>query len=258
MQIFSSEDPHFMDNKQSPARTKHGLITDALLYDIQRGRYKLGDLLPSEPELSQRFGVSRHTVRASLRSLHDMGLVASEKGVGTRVQHMKTPSRYSHGFGSAEELLQYATTTQVRVLDRTEVTIDRQMAEQFGCKVGEHWWRVRTARKDPAGKSMVAFSEIHVPLAYAAALRGLSRSRQPIFALISKRFGVIIREIRQEISCLSAMTPEESRYLQVPEGSPGMQITRRYFSDDHQILEVARSVHPSEVFKYSMHIQLHR
>lgn len=246
-----------MEKNPSPPHTKHGLIADALSYDIQKGRYKLGDLLPSEPELSQRFGVSRHTVRAALRSLYDLGMVVSEKGIGTRVQQTRPESRYSHGFGSADELLQYATTTQVRVLDKAEVVVDAKMAEQFGCKVGEHWWRVRTARKDPAGKSAVAYSEIHVPLAYATALRGLSRSRQPIFALISKHFGITISEIRQEITCVSALNAQESRHLQVPEGSPGLQITRRYFSENHQVVEVARSVHPSEVFKYSMHIQLH-
>ena len=52
------------------------------------------------------------------------------------------------------------------------------------------------------------------------------------------------------------MSSEESALLQVPLHSPAMQITRRYLGNDGQVLEVARSVHPSEVFKYSMRVQL--
>lgn len=246
-----------MDTKSPSPTTKHGLITDALLTEIQGGRYKLGDLLPSEPELSQRFGVSRHTIRAALRSLQELGLVAGEKGIGTRVKQTRPVSRYSHGFSSAEDLLQYATTTQVRVLDKTEVAVDKAMAERFGCKAGEHWWRVRTARKDPVTNAVVAYSEIYIPLAFGAALQGLSRSRQPIFSLIVQRFGVTISEIRQEISCIASVTKEEAQFLQVPEGSPAMQITRHYFGKNGQVMEVARSLHPNEVFKYAMRVQLH-
>ena len=48
---------------------KHALITDALIDEIERGRYKIGGLLPSEPELAKLFGVSRQTVRVALRNL---------------------------------------------------------------------------------------------------------------------------------------------------------------------------------------------
>ena len=236
--------------------TKQALIADALSSEIQGGKYKIGDRLPSEPDLSQRFGVSRHTVRAALRLLHGQGLVTSQQGVGTLVQETRLLSHYSHGFSSAEDLLQYATTTRVRVIDRVEVGVDADMAHQFGCKPGEHWWRVRTVRSEPTGRFVVAYSEIHIPLAFGAVLKDTARSRQPIFALIESRFHETIGEIQQDITCLARLTPEESGYLKLPPDSPGMQITRRYLGTGGRVLEVARSVHPSELFKYSMRVQL--
>jgi len=44
-----------------------------------------GQLLPPEKDLSGRYGVSRITVRAALRSLQEAGLVSIRHGVGTRV-----------------------------------------------------------------------------------------------------------------------------------------------------------------------------
>ena len=237
--------------------TKHGLVTQALSSEIQGGKYKVGDRLPSEPQLSERFGVSRHTVRAALRTLTQQGLVSSQQGIGTQVQETKLVSRYSHSFGSAADLLQYATTTRVREIDRKEIVINAGQALQFGCKPGEHWWRIRTVRAEPSGRAVVAFSEIHIPLVFGTVLDETAKNRQPIFALIEKRFHETITEIQQEISVIAAMQKDESSWLKVPPGSPGMEITRRYVGRSGRVLEVARSVHPSEVFKYSMRVQLH-
>lgn len=244
-----------MDKKLAP-HTKHGLIADALSSDILDGRYQIGDLLPSEPELSLRFGVSRHTVRAALRSLHDLGLVATQKGVGTHVQQTRLVPRYSHGFSSAEDLLQYATTTPMRLLDKAEVAVDDDMAAQFGCKAGEHWWRLRTVRKEPTGDAVVAWSEIHIPLAYGAVLKDVPRSKQPVFALIVARFGSTIAEIQQEICSIAAVGPDAAKHLRVAPDAPGLQITRRYIGSDGRVMEVTRTVHPSQVFKYTMRVQL--
>jgi len=241
---------------RKPSMTKRDLIADALAAEIQSGKYKIGDRLPSEPELSLSYGVSRHTVRAALQSLHELGLVTSMQGIGTQVRQTKLVSRYSHSFGSAEDLLQYATTTKARVIDHEEVVVDADMASQFGCKQGEHWWRIRTVRSEPSGQLVVAYSEIFVPLAFGAVFEDAIKSKQPIFALIEKRFHETIVEIEQDIACITSMTMEESEHLKVPPHSPGMQITRRYIGKGGRVLEVARSLHPSELFKYSMRMQL--
>lgn len=238
------------------ALPKHELVADALASEIQGGGYRVGELLPSEPQLTRRFGVSRHTVRAALQKLQRLGLVRSQQGVGTQVLETRLVSRYSHSFGSAQDLLQYATSTPVRLLDRAEVAVDAAMAARFGCKPGEHWWRVRTVRTAPRGGAVVAYSEIHIPLAFGAVLAEAQKSRQPIFALIERRFKETIVEIQQEITCIARLSREESAALQVPRNAPGMEITRRYLGQHGRVLEVARSVHPADVFRYSMRVQL--
>ena len=55
---------------------------EALLQDLQPG-----DKLPSEPQLAQRFGVSRVTVREVLGQLATEGFVTRRQGSGTYVNH---------------------------------------------------------------------------------------------------------------------------------------------------------------------------
>ncbi|KAF1018295.1 MAG: putative HTH-type transcriptional regulator YurK [Paracidovorax wautersii] len=61
---------------------------------ITQGRYPLGTLLPTELQLCELYGTSRHTVRAALNELQLLGLVSRRKNVGTRV----TATQVRHGF----------------------------------------------------------------------------------------------------------------------------------------------------------------
>lgn len=60
-------------------------IETALRTEISAGRYRPGDRLPTEAELSRRFGVNRHTVRRALREMRDGGLVHARRGAGVFV-----------------------------------------------------------------------------------------------------------------------------------------------------------------------------
>ena len=49
---------------------------------ILAGKLKPGDILPPEKELTEQFGVSKQTLRESLRALEHMGLIDVRKGIG--------------------------------------------------------------------------------------------------------------------------------------------------------------------------------
>lgn len=66
--------------------TKHGSIFTALLGEMQAGKLKPGDRLPSEAELVRRFGVSRITVNRAVKDLQAQNLVERRAGSGTFVK----------------------------------------------------------------------------------------------------------------------------------------------------------------------------
>lgn len=66
-------------------RPRHAVLTECLQSMILRGEFSPGSRLPTEAELGRQFGVSRITVRRSLRDLADRGLVRSEQGRGSFV-----------------------------------------------------------------------------------------------------------------------------------------------------------------------------
>ena len=52
---------------------------------IDSGELKRGDMLPSEADLAEQFGVSRGSIREALRMLEMLGLVESQTGKRTIV-----------------------------------------------------------------------------------------------------------------------------------------------------------------------------
>ncbi|WP_216671337.1 phosphonate metabolism transcriptional regulator PhnF [Mangrovicoccus sp. HB161399] len=60
-------------------------IARALRREIAEGGYAPGDRLPTEAQLSARFGVNRHTVRHALSALVEEGLVLTRRGSGAFV-----------------------------------------------------------------------------------------------------------------------------------------------------------------------------
>lgn len=55
-------------------------VCEAIEKEIMTGRLGPGDQLPTETELAQQFGLTRHTVREGLRILEEGGLVGREAG----------------------------------------------------------------------------------------------------------------------------------------------------------------------------------
>lgn len=62
-------------------------LANALIVSIRDGQLKLGQRLPTEAALAERFGVSRTVVREALSRLKTLGLLESRQGSGAFIRH---------------------------------------------------------------------------------------------------------------------------------------------------------------------------
>lgn len=98
-------------------------IYNILKQDILSGKYEDGELLPSERELCNIFGVERITVRKSLESLSNEGLIVKIAGLGTRVNsHQKS------------ELESSSWNTLLFLLPKSKNSVDR-ITEPFNSRL---------------------------------------------------------------------------------------------------------------------------
>lgn len=60
-------------------------VTEAIEREIENETWPVGSKIPSEPELVERFDVSRNTVREAIKALVHTGVLQSKQGSGTIV-----------------------------------------------------------------------------------------------------------------------------------------------------------------------------
>ena len=85
-----------MSRVRMPA-AKHHQVYSTLLKEIQNGRWKEGERLPSEAQLVVRFGHSRITVGRALRDLQTAGVISRKAGAGSFVRRASEGARFSFG-----------------------------------------------------------------------------------------------------------------------------------------------------------------
>jgi DNA-binding FadR family transcriptional regulator len=71
-------------------RSRADEVREQLQAAVERGKFKPGDRLPSERELSDVFGVSRVSVRDAVRSLEALGMIEVRQGSGSFVAQPRT------------------------------------------------------------------------------------------------------------------------------------------------------------------------
>ncbi|EHL17466.1 hypothetical protein HMPREF9628_00576 [Peptoanaerobacter stomatis] len=69
------------------SRPQYLRVADKIKQKIFSGSIKIGDKLPTERELAQRYNVGRPSIREAIRSLENLGLVETLQGSGTYVRN---------------------------------------------------------------------------------------------------------------------------------------------------------------------------
>ena len=96
---------------------------------IVSGKLGPGDRLPSEAELTQRFGVSRVVIRQALQILEDQGLIDRVRGKGTFVSEKVAEDATPRISGSLEDLIHMGPETTIKVVEFRLVKATPDLAE---------------------------------------------------------------------------------------------------------------------------------
>jgi DNA-binding FadR family transcriptional regulator len=171
-------------------RRLHAHVVEAVVPMIVGGELVPGSLLPTEPEMSARFGVSRSVVREALRVLGEKGLIEVRHGSGTRVT---TPDRWDpldplilstlrgRGVSAAvlHDLLEARTIVECEVAALAAERADRGEREALQAAIDT----MRESLGDPPA-FVRGDSAFHLTLLRAARNRVLERMTQPMHELL--------------------------------------------------------------------------
>lgn len=236
--------PHFAD------------IARDLTEGIASGRYPVGSVLPTELELRDLYQTSRHTVRAALHELQQLGLVSRRKNAGTRVESARPVNGFRPSLASVDDLVQFGSK-HLRLVQSTQtVAATGKLARTLQCADGTQWLRVSSLRIDADRKGApIGWTDVYIDPAYTEVAE--AARAQPdtlISSLIEERYGRCIAEIQQEVHG-ALISDDMAQRLQVGKDTAALEIVRRYLDASGETFEVSISVHPAERFSVSMRLK---
>lgn len=245
--------PSSVSRRAQPA-PRYRRIAQRLIADIRAGRYRVGDVLPSEHDLCERFDASRFTVREALRELTEKGLISRRPRAGSVVTAAEQSSMFTQSLGSVAEMLNYPAQTYREVRETESVRTGRALAQLLKCPVGARWFRIGALRRTPSLVVPLCWTDIYVAPRYARIVRRRDHGRVPVFKQLEEQFGVHVE--RAQLDVFASSVPRRlARALEVDARSEALTIVRRYYDAAGDNFENTVSIHPGSRYTYSIELR---
>ena len=221
-------------------------LGEAIRDKIVRGKYRVGQPIPTEEELQKFYGVSRTTVRLALAKLVNEGYIRRQQGKGTYVnpQGLVTKGKPKPLF---RDMFSVKSTTQIiqsaGMKVRTEVLHfarelpSVEVSQKLGIKESDpvqHFERVRYADDRP-----LVLERSWIP---AAECPDLKREdvKGSLYLLLFKKYHHHIAAAHESLRAVLASEPD-ARILDLQIGEPVMLVRGVTYLNDGRAIELQES-----------------
>lgn len=228
------------------------VVVKTLQAEIVRGIYPIGSQLPSEAQLVERFGVSRHTVREAIRVLRDMRLVASRQGFGTVVEAPGLDRGYIHQVNAISDLFPLNVETRYQVSSGPLVHLPAwaQVAPDLDDKGS--WLYITGLRSRSDEEPSFNEVDIFVSARFAGVGRVIGARSGPIYNAIEMLYAEPVGEVQQTIGGFIADDTIGSR-IGLGKGEAGIEARRIFrLASDNSVAMISFNRYPIGQFSFSM------
>lgn len=227
----------------------HYQLRQLLLAQIDAGAWKPGELIPSEQELQEQYGLSRTTVRQTLSELVFDGKLTRYRGKGTFVASGKFAHNPRNHQGLTYKLEEQGVRPGWQVLDERKVTAPLNVRAALNLPAKAAVTRIRRLRladSEPIGHHTVYLPEViakqinRAALSEGESLRYLSHLPQLAESHASRTIEAV------------AADETDAKLLAVECASPILLIERVVLAADGTPLEYLQARYRGDRFKYQI------
>ncbi|MGL4820553.1 MAG: GntR family transcriptional regulator [Bacilli bacterium] len=217
---------------------------------IESGKWKEGDKIPSENELSERFGVSRMTIRQAITKLVEESMLERYRGLGTYVTKKKVeqPTKALTSYTEYMQSLGYRTSSQI--VEYSVAKASERVAKELAVlpETAVHRVvRVRYANEEPCAIETAYFPFVLFPHLNEEHLKN------SFYAYAEKTLGHRIHHADQSIEATVA-DEQEAELLDTSVGVPLLLTKQTTSMDNRQPIEYVHCVYRADLFKFKVHL----
>jgi GntR family transcriptional regulator len=247
-----------MHNRRHPLY-EPGVPVYFQIENILRGRIwtdgKPGAALPSEAELAAEFRVTRATIRRALGNLEADRMIVRRKGSGSFVSDESMGVRVKKLTGVIDDFIVHGVKARAKVLECRTAVATPAIVERLGVRLGDpvlYVSRIRVVDDRP-------LAVIHGYLPWDIGQRVMTEdlSTIPITHLITKKYRIAIPEAENTVEAILA-DPETAGHLEVPVGSPLLDVEGVYYDRRRKPRYYTRSIFRADRYKFTVSLRQRR
>lgn len=185
----------------------------------------VGEKLPTETQLAERFGVSRETIRQAMNALEADGIIRRRPRIGTVLARPLRPAADARVTGPVEDFAMVGVVTTTAPVDERRIGADADLAVRLDLQPGAEILALRRLRlHDGVPLNLL---EAFLPSGVADLLAGSDLTETLLIPVLRDLLDPAIAEEYQEIEAVAA-TPDMAGWLRIEAGAPVLSVRRRF------------------------------
>jgi GntR family transcriptional regulator len=207
-----------------------------------------GELLPTEHELAEAYGVGRHTIRTALSRLVNDNLIVRKAGHGTVVKGREDRREFSLARSFTHQMAAMGLRANSVMLNIDTRTIQpgdpRALSEKIGvrCLILD---RLRMGNDEPIG-----LQRAFVVLEHCPGLENIDFNSHSLYEVLSNQYHLVITEITHTVSAATA-DKHQSDLLRVEPRAPLLVVNTSAFLDNGEIIESSVTYYRADKYEYT-------
>jgi GntR family transcriptional regulator len=219
---------------------------------ISKGRFRIGDRLPSETKLATLCGVNRNTIRQALSELVNQGLVHTKNGVGSFISSkMPEKARYTlDRISSFSEDMRYAGyTSRTKVISKRIISATEEISEKL--MLGTSSKVIQIVRLRLGDQVPFILERSHIPHEEFKEILSMDLTGS-LYQLLVDHFGVQLDRSVQSFRAV-LLTGTEANLLKVPQRQPGIFLESIIYDAKGVAVELLHSHYRGDKYVFEVH-----
>ncbi len=209
-------------------------LIDIIKQGISSGRLIPGDLLPSESEFCERYGISRSTIRQAFSELEEQGLVVRMRGKGSFVSQPKITRSLHNLYSFSDEISALGLEPRSKVLAYEVIVPGEEIQTRLGITRDEKVFNITRIRY--AGEEPLALEMAFIPTRFCPFLTQEMVEQGSLYNTLVREAGIHIGHAQETYETM-LMGENEAALLGMPKDSCAFFVQRVAYTAGGDVFE---------------------
>ena len=228
-------------------------LKNKILDEIDSGKLKHGDKLPSERELAEQYQISRMTARHTLSILEREGVVERRVGAGTFINNKKIQMDFVTFNSFTKNMLSKGLIPSTQILSICKMEAMPNLAQKLKVASGETLIAIQRLRL--VNETPISIEKSFLPEKLCPRLDEIITSNDSLYEILEREYGIVLVMAKEHMQVTLSDEPE-SKLLKIRSESPCIFQEAVAFDNHEKEIEFSTSLTRSDIVKFYSELKL--